>query len=678
MKSAQFAKQLAGRSVSRVLTGIRKEAAKRRLVVICLSVTILAVSLTQVRAVKGTSVRPHANGACGSTFTSFDAPGAGTAVLQGTGGASMNDNGDIAGIYITAPNLAHGYVRTAAGVITDFDAPDAGKSKNQGTFPVSINAGGDDTGMYFDANSAYHGFVRAGATGAITEFDVPGAPTNIGHRGTSPVSINTAGDITGMYADGSAVRHGFIRAADGTFTTFDVSEAGTGPTLGTIPLSINSRGAVAGFYLDSNQLTHGFIRSANGVVTAPIDAPNASTTGKTKKGFNFSGTLVEAIDTAGDVVGVYADTNGINHGFVRAASGTISEFDVTGAGTTGLFPGTLPSSISSTGDVAGFYSDTNGVNHGFWRAAGGTITAPLDAPNAGTPAMFNGTVPFSINGSDSLTGVYFDAGGVLRAFVFSGGTQAAAPTFSPVGGTFSTAQTVTISDATAGAAIYYTTDGGTPTTSSTHYTVPITVSSTKTIKAIATATGCSSSAVASATYTITTPPDFQISVNPTSLTIVAGQSGTATFTVTPTNGFNSQISFACSGLPAEAACSFSPASVTPNGAAVTSTLTVTTTAKSAQSKPVWPSGSGLVYAVLLPMALLVFSRGRSSRRGLWLSSFLLLLLLAANACGGSGSNGNKVGNSGTPAGTSNVSVSASAGGSGGVNHAATLTITVTQ
>ena len=238
--------------------------------------------------------------------------------------------------------MAHGYVRTSAGVITEFDAKDAGKSKNQGTFPVSINVGEDITGMYFDANNAYHGFVRAGATGIITEFDVPAAPTSIGHRGTSPISINTAGEIAGMYADGSAVRHGFIRAVDGTFTTFDVSEAGAGPTLGTIPLSINSGGAVAGFYLDSNQLTNGFVRAANGVVTAPIDAPDASTIGKSKKGFNFSGTLVEAIQTAGDAVGVYADTNGINHGFIRAASGTITEFDVTGAGTTGLFPDNPP------------------------------------------------------------------------------------------------------------------------------------------------------------------------------------------------------------------------------------------------------------------------------------------------------------------------------------------------
>jgi hypothetical protein len=59
-----------------------------------------------------------------------------------------------------------------------------------------------------------------------------------------------------------------------------------------------------------------------------------------------------------------------------------------------------------------------------------------------------------------------------------------------------------MTDAVAGAAIYYTTDGTTPTTSSPVYSTPITVSSTETLKADATATGYVRSAVTSGTYTI--------------------------------------------------------------------------------------------------------------------------------------------------------------------------------
>lgn len=83
--------------------------------------------------------------------------------------------------------------------------------------------------------------------------------------------------------------------------------------------------------------------------------------------------------------------------------------------------------------------------------------------------------------------------------------QATAPSFSPVAGTYTSAQTVTISDSTAGATIYYTTDGSTPSTSSTKYTTAIAVSSTQTIQAIATASGYTNSAVASAVYTINIP-----------------------------------------------------------------------------------------------------------------------------------------------------------------------------
>lgn len=77
-----------------------------------------------------------------------------------------------------------------------------------------------------------------------------------------------------------------------------------------------------------------------------------------------------------------------------------------------------------------------------------------------------------------------------------------APTFSPTAGTYSSAQNVTISCATDGATIYYTTDDTEPTSASTEYTGAISVSTTTTIKAIA-IKGTDESSVATATYTIT-------------------------------------------------------------------------------------------------------------------------------------------------------------------------------
>jgi hypothetical protein len=85
---------------------------------------------------------------------------------------------------------------------------------------------------------------------------------------------------------------------------------------------------------------------------------------------------------------------------------------------------------------------------------------------------------------------------------FWGMPTASTPVFSPAAGTYTGAQLVKITDATAGATIYYTTNGTTPTTASTKYTAAFAVSATDTIKAIAVATGDSNSAVASAPYII--------------------------------------------------------------------------------------------------------------------------------------------------------------------------------
>jgi len=61
--------------------------------------------------------------------------------------------------------------------------------------------------------------------------------------------------------DPSDVNHGFVRALDGTITTFDVPGAETGPFQGTIPLANNPAGAITGYYIDASNVTHGFLRT---------------------------------------------------------------------------------------------------------------------------------------------------------------------------------------------------------------------------------------------------------------------------------------------------------------------------------------------------------------------------------------------------------------------------------
>jgi len=87
------------------------------------------------------------------------------------------------------------------------------------------------------------------------------------------------------------------------------------------------------------------------------------------------------------------------------------------------------------------------------------------------------------------------------------------PAFNPTAGTYTSTQSVTISNGMSNAAIYYTTDGSTPTSGSTLYTGPVSVAATETMKAIAIASGYPNSGIATAVYTLQAPvatPTFSV------------------------------------------------------------------------------------------------------------------------------------------------------------------------
>jgi hypothetical protein len=120
------------------------------------------------------------------------------------------------------------------------------------------------------------------------------------------------------------------------------------------------------------------------------------------------------------------------------------------------------------------------------------------------------TTPTVVNGR-----VYIGSVRSISAFglLSSAPPAAMAPTFSPRSGTYQTAQSVSLADATPGAVIYFTTDGATPTNLYSKYTSPIQISTATTIKAFASAPGYTSSAVVSATYTIAASGQPPVGVN---------------------------------------------------------------------------------------------------------------------------------------------------------------------
>ncbi len=200
---------------------------------------------------------------------------------------------------------------------------------------------------------------------------------------------------------------------------------------------------------------------------------------------------------------------------------------------------------------------------------------------------------------------------------------AATPAFSVAAGTYTSVQTVSITDSTTGSTIYYTLDGSTPTTKSTVYSGSIMVPVSITINAIAVAPpNYNNSAVASAAYVINLPPPAFTVTSSGDTVLVSGGTGTVSLTVTANAAFNGPVSFTCSGfLPIGATCAFSPTSVNilalANG---TAKLTVTVPASSAM---VPAASSTSVLAASMLAGLLCFAGLRKRRR---LKIILLLLV----------------------------------------------------
>lgn len=99
-------------------------------------------------------------------------------------------------------------------------------------------------------------------------------------------------------------------------------------------------------------------------------------------------------------------------------------------------------------------------------------------------------------------GFGFTASSVVSA-AYTGGSTVATPVLSPTSQSFNGTLSVTVTDSTPSSSIFYTTDGTTPTPSSTPYTGAISVTTTTTIKAMATASGLTNSAVGTGVYTQT-------------------------------------------------------------------------------------------------------------------------------------------------------------------------------
>jgi Protein of unknown function (DUF1573)/HYDIN/CFA65/VesB-like, Ig-like domain len=174
-----------------------------------------------------------------------------------------------------------------------------------------------------------------------------------------------------------------------------------------------------------------------------------------------------------------------------------------------------------------------------------------------------------------------------------------------------------------------------------------------------------------------TGQDFSVGASPSASAVNAGETATYQVTLTPISGFNAPISLACAGAPLRSTCRVVPFQVTPDGTNPTSaTVTVTTTADSIilpeGREPPLP-GQGIWWLGILCLVFFAVRgivREPRMRAAAQKLGFAILLVILAEACGGSGAVQTPTG---TPRGTYTVRVTAS---SGTLSHTSMITLTV--
>jgi uncharacterized repeat protein (TIGR03803 family) len=300
------------------------------------------------------------------------------------------------------------------------------------------------------------------------------------------------------------------------YTTDSSTPTETNGTLYSGPINIGGTTtlkaiAYANGLVDSTVATAVYILDIPGVVQAPTFSPVGGT-------YSSAQSVSLNSATTGAIIRYTTDgsTPSQTNGLVYSSAVSVSANTTINA--IAYKSGMTDSTVSSSNYVLQVAAPTFGLAGGTYASVqSATINCPTSGAtiryttDGSTPTETNGTLysgPVNINITTTLKAIAFETGFSDSTVVTAVYTlQAAAPAFSPAGGTYTSAQSVTLTSATSGASINYTTDGSTPTeTHGTLYTGPVSIGTTTILSAIAFKNGYIDSGVAIAGYTINLPP----------------------------------------------------------------------------------------------------------------------------------------------------------------------------
>jgi len=359
----------------------------------------------------------------------------------------------------------------------------------------------------FTVPTVANGKVYVGTEASLSVFGLLNGMTQAAAPVISPASQSFTSSLTVTMTD-STTSASIHYTTDGTIPTA-ASASYTGPLTLTTTETIRAIAVAAG-YLDSNVTTNTYTRTTQAAMPTFNPAPGT-----------YSSTQQVTISSTTAGATMYYTTDGTT----PTTSSTKYTAPVTISATTTLKAIATAANLSNSAVASGVYTiQAASAARPSFSPAPGTYANPISVSIFSTTAgaaiyyttdgttpttasnKYTGPVPIS---TTSTVKAIATAPNLANSTVSSANYTiqngaAASPVFSPAPGTYSSAQSVTITSTTSGATIYYTTDGSTPTTASTKYAAPVTINSTATLKAIATATGLANSSVTSGVYTIQT------------------------------------------------------------------------------------------------------------------------------------------------------------------------------
>jgi hypothetical protein len=356
----------------------------------------------------------------------------------------------------------------------------------------------------------------------------------------SAVATPTFSSVAGTYTSAQSVT--ITSATSGASIRYTTDGSTPSPTAGTLyssPVSIEGTTTLKAIAYET-----GFTNSAikSGTYTIKTIAPIFSPVGGT---YSSAQSVMIISTTSGASLAYTTDGTTPTETGGTVTNGTVYSDPVSISADTTLKAIAYETGLTDSSVISGTYS-IKAIAPVFTPAAG-TYTSPqmvtMTSATSGAsinyttdgsmPSATNGTVysgPVSIGATITLKAIAYEVG-LISSSVTSGTytIKAVAPVFSPAAGTYTSVQTVTITSATSGASINYTTDGSTPSaTAGTIYSGPILIGATTTLKAIAYETGLANSAVTSGTYRIKLPKVAKPVFSPAAGTFSSAQTVTIT------------------------------------------------------------------------------------------------------------------------------------------------------